>query len=270
VRTDPLRLRQILINLIGNAVKFTERGGVTVTLSMCTPGSLRFSVADTGPGIVPDQLERLFAPFTQADSSVTRRHGGTGLGLTISRTLARLLGGDVTATSTPGQGSTFTVDIDPGPLDSAGMIASVHEAASAVNRAMPGPRRLTCRILLAEDGPDNQRLIAFHLKKAGAQVEIADNGLAAVERALPADGSAGFDLILMDMQMPEMDGYTAAGVLRRRGYQGPIIALTAHAMAGDREKCLSAGCDDYLTKPIDPARLIALCAARTLGRRAAA
>ncbi|MFZ4575795.1 MAG: ATP-binding protein [Phycisphaerales bacterium] len=266
VKTDSKRLRQILMNLIGNAVKFTETGGVTVGVKLIAEGSprLQIAVSDTGIGLTPDQLGRLFQPFSQADETMSRRYGGTGLGLAIARRLAGLLGGEIGVTSTEGAGSTFTLTIDPGSLVGATMLhpdeASAEPVAGAA-RAEDAPQRLEARVLLAEDGPDNQRLIAHHLRKAGADVMVAANGRIALESAMLAERSpAPFDIVLMDMQMPEMDGYTATGELRALGFSKPIVALTAHAMAGDRERCLAAGCDDYMTKPIDRATLIRTCA----------
>jgi two-component system CheB/CheR fusion protein len=266
IHADPTRLRQILINLIGNAIKFTECGGVRVVLRMAevteaVRPSLRFEVVDTGIGITPDVQARLFTPFSQADASTSRRFGGTGLGLTISKRLAEMLGGDVTVRSTPGDGSTFVLTLDTGDLDGVPMLEDPGEAQVPLPaaRAAAGAAgfRLAGRILLAEDAPDTQRLLSFYLRRAGAQVETAEDGRVACEAALAAAAAgASFDVILMDMQMPRLDGYGATARLRSAGYAGPIIALTAHAMEGDREKCLRAGCDDFLTKPIDPQALL--------------
>ncbi|MBX3376172.1 MAG: PAS domain-containing protein [Phycisphaeraceae bacterium] len=272
IRTDPVRLRQILLNLVGNAIKFTEIGGITVRAAFepDAPAGprLRLTISDTGIGMTREQVDRLFAAFQQADSSTTRRFGGSGLGLRISRSLANLLGGDISVSSQPGRGSTFTVTIAAAPISvpSTSLPAAprTDHSISAEPPADHAPLKGR-RILLAEDGPDNQRLIAFHLRKAGATVIPCDNGLAAL-KALTADGShAGplappaFDLILTDIQMPEMDGYTFARTLRDRGWTRPIIALTAHAMAGDADKCLSAGCNAYLSKPIDRVSLVERC-----------
>jgi CheY-like chemotaxis protein/anti-sigma regulatory factor (Ser/Thr protein kinase) len=268
IESDPTRLRQILINLVGNALKFTEAGGVEISVRLLpdpqTPkgGYLEFAVRDTGIGMTIEELGRLFRPFTQADASTTRRFGGTGLGLTISKRFADLLGGDLVAESEAGRGSTFTVTIATGWLDgipisqpAAGWGTS-RSASARGNVAVP---RLSCRVLIAEDGIDNQRLLSFLLRKAGAEVEVVDNGLAAMQRALGAQQEGKpFAVILMDMQMPVMDGYTSTSKLRVAGYPGVIIALTAHTMAGDRERCLAAGCDDYATKPIHGAKLISL------------
>jgi PAS domain S-box-containing protein len=268
VRTDPLRLRQVLINLVGNAIKFTEAGGVTVRAGHQPadhPGgeaTLRFGVVDTGIGMTPEQVARLFRPFTQADTSTSRRFGGTGLGLTISHRLCEMLGGTITVESESGRGSCFTATVAVGPLEDVSMLAQPPARHSVVpnSESLSSLIPTRMRILVAEDGPDNQRLISFHLRKAGAEVDVAENGRIAVQKAFNAiEIAAPFDLILMDMQMPELDGYGATVMLRSKGYRGPIVALTAHAMSGDREKCLAAGCDDYLTKPIDRNVLIATC-----------
>ncbi|MGO8749234.1 MAG: ATP-binding protein [Thermoguttaceae bacterium] len=267
IQIDPTRLRQILVNLVGNAVKFTEIGEVKIAVRLVdrdtTEPKLRIEVIDMGVGMSPQQLERLFQPFQQADASTTRKFGGTGLGLVISKRLAELLGGNITASSVPGKGSIFTLTIATGPLEGAALVDQPAEAVAQIatkpKPATAAHARLDCRILLAEDGPDNQRLIAFVLRKAGAEVQIVENGQMAMEKALAAhpewgrrsdDPKEPFDVILMDMQMPVMDGYEATRQLRRHGYTGPIVALTAHAMKDDLQKCLDAGCDDYLTKPI--------------------
>lgn len=253
ISSDPLRLKQVLMNLIGNAIKFTPAGQISVHIGCGNTGAdqnhVRFDVTDTGIGMSGEQLSRLFQPFSQGDLSTTRRFGGTGLGLIISKRLATLMGGDILVRSEPGTGSTFSVLIDPGALGDTDMLRGLKESMVAAPAKQPvvARQRLEGRILLAEDGPDNQRLISSHLRKAGAEVTIADNGRIAVNFA----AAQPFDLILMDMQMPELDGYGAASELRRMGLTVPIVALTAHAMSGDREKCLSAGCTDYLAKPVD-------------------
>ncbi|NQT36835.1 MAG: response regulator [Planctomycetes bacterium] len=272
IETDPVRLRQILINLVGNAVKFTEVGGVLVVVRLTDDSrdgaSLRIEVSDTGIGMSGEQTEKLFQPFVQADTSATRRFGGTGLGLAISRRLAQILDGDIRVQSTPGMGSTFTVDVSPGSLVGVAMTARFPTAESAPTPAevldLTPDVALDCRILLAEDGPDNQRLISFLLRKAGADVVMAENGRVAVQcvQRAQADGKP-FDLVLMDMQMPVVDGYQATEKLRADGCTAPIIALTAHAMAGDRQKCLQAGCNDYLTKPIDRSEFLPMIARYT-------
>jgi PAS domain S-box-containing protein len=268
VSSDPTRLRQVLINLCGNAIKFTATGAVTIRVAMARNTArplLRFEVVDTGIGLTEEQLQRLFRPFEQADSSTTRRFGGSGLGLNISKRLVEMLGGTIEVRSEPGHGSTFMFTIDTGPLDDTEMVESVAGAVRARPTvpavAVAGAATLSARILLAEDGADNQRLIRYVLEKAGAQVEIVGDGQAAVTSALSAaDAGAPFDVVLMDMQMPVMDGYRATGELRQRGYKRPIVALTANAMAGDRERCLEAGCDEFAPKPIDRRELLATIA----------
>ncbi len=263
---DPIRLRQILLNLAGNALKFTELGGVDITVSFISEPEpmCRFEVHDTGIGMSADQIARLFVAFEQGDSSTTRRFGGTGLGLRISKRLADMLGGNITVTSEPGKGSTFVLTLPTGPVHSEDMHQPETAYDSRTHQNLPTSAEQKnmlagLRVLLAEDGPDNQRLISFHLKRAGAIVQLANNGKEAVDilNRQSAEGVT-FDVVLMDMQMPEMDGYSATKYLRNQGYHLPIIALTAHAMAGDREKCIASGCDDYATKPIDVPTLTAL------------
>ena len=276
IRSDPTRLRQVLINLAGNAVKFTRAGTVRVTVGLAAGPDgpeprLRFEVSDTGIGITVEQAGRLFEPFTQADASTTRRFGGTGLGLAISRRLARMLGGDITVTSAPGQGSTFALMVATGPLEGVRLLSNLREGVEAEPVSRPPeeaapPARLSGRVLVAEDGPDIRRLLSAYLTEAGAAVTEADNGGVAVELAL----AEPFGLILMDMQMPEVDGYAAATTLRARGYRGPIVALTAHAMADDRAKCLAAGCTDYLSKPVARRTLLATVARHLAPRKAVA
>jgi PAS domain S-box-containing protein len=261
IETDPARLRQILMNLVGNAIKFTEVGSVQVAARMQTGDTpkLVIDVLDTGVGIDAEAVEQIFDPFVQADSSITRRFGGTGLGLSISRRLARLLGGDLTVNSALGRGSIFTLTIPTGSLEG---VRLAHGAAADVvpSRSKLDQRTLLtlppCRILLVEDGTTNRKLISLILERAGASIRSAENGQAGLE----AFAWEAFDLILMDMQMPVMDGYTATRELRRRGYTRPIIALTAHAMASDERKCREAGCSGYMTKPIEPQQLLEVVA----------
>ncbi len=271
IQSDPVRLRQILVNLIGNAVKFTTSGGVRVIVRYdarpptpaTAPAPLRIEVADTGIGMTPEQIGQLFRPFTQADATTTRRFGGTGLGLTISKRLAALLGGDLRVESQLGEGSHFHLSIDPGPVDARQLVVvsrkdGLHPAHGPQRRVAGN---LCGRVLLAEDGPDNQRLIQFMLRKAGLAVELAENGRLAVDRVAAAEAAGEpFDLVLMDMQMPVLDGYEATAALRAAGFDRPVIALTAHAMVGDRDKCLAAGCTDFATKPIDRPVLLGLIA----------
>jgi PAS domain S-box-containing protein len=268
VLTDPLRLRQVLVNLMGNAIKFTDQGEIRLAVRLISddgPSRLRFDVTDTGVGMNEEQLGKLFQPFNQVDSSSTRKVGGTGLGLCISKHLAEVLGGHIEVRSAPGKGSTFSVTINPGPLDGIDVIHNAQEAfldrPSTTTPAASDSSALQGRILLAEDGPDNRRLIAMLLTKVGAHVTAVENGQLAVDVALAAcDAGEPFDVILMDMQMPVMDGYEATRQLRQRGHTIPIVALTAHAMAEDCQKCLDAGCDGYATKPIDRQKLLATVA----------
>lgn len=254
ILSDPERLRQLLVNLVGNAIKFTERGGIRITGRIDARGDQRqciIQVADTGIGIPPEKREAIFDPFIQADSSVTRKYGGTGLGLAISRRIAEALGGSLTMESEMGKGSVFTARIACGtsePTRRDPLPVPVDTAASAPPASEPAPPpRPGARILLVEDGDTNRKLIQIVLTRAGLVVETAENGQIGMERALREP----FDLILMDMQMPVMDGYTATMFLREEGYSGPIVALTAHAMKGDEVKCQQAGCSDYLSKPVD-------------------
>jgi len=271
IMSDPLRLRQILINVIGNAIKFTEKGSVNVVCRhLAEPkAQLTCDVIDTGVGISPTQAGRLFAPFSQADSSTTREFGGTGLGLVICRRLAELMRGQVSLIrSQPGVGSTFRITVSARPVPGSIMLDAPFDtletqehplstAAESPSETPGTPPLAGLHVLLAEDGPDNQRLITHMLRKSGATVTLAENGRAATLAVLTDNPEAKpFDLILMDMQMPIMDGYDATRHLRNQGYRHPIVALTAHAMAGEREKCLQSGCSDYLTKPITMKALV--------------
>jgi len=271
INSDALRLRQILLNVVGNAIKFTETGSVSLVprLTAETPQKIQFDVIDTGIGMTAEQASQLFQPFQQADTSMARRFGGTGLGLAISRRLAVMLGGGIEIAATaPGRGTTVRVTIDPGAVAADALIDDVGLAIRQSVESVTADRNeqvdtidkspLTgLRILLAEDGIDNQRLISMMLEKAGAKVDIVDNGKAAVQRVWEMlEHNEAYDVILMDMQMPIMDGYEAARVLRTKGYQKPIVALTAHAMGGEKEKCINAGCTGYLTKPIKKRILI--------------
>ncbi|MDP6442261.1 MAG: ATP-binding protein [Pirellulaceae bacterium] len=260
IETDPTRLRQVLINLLGNAIKFTSVGRVDLRVEFDDRehegGVLRIAVSDTGIGMTPEQIDKLFQPFVQADTSTTRQFGGTGLGLSISRRLVELMRGSISVTSQPGQGSEFRVELalQPGEFEFGTVVQREPASAAAADQ-------LDGRILLAEDGPDNQRLLATLLRRAGAEVEIVENGQEALDSALAAvERGRPFDLILMDMHMPIMDGYMATKRLRDANYSGPIIALTAAAMSGDRQKCIHAGCDDYATKPIQRQQLMKVCA----------
>ncbi len=248
---DGGRFRQILTNLVGNAIKFTERGQVTVTLAAGEPTAaqlhLRLAVEDTGIGIPAEKLGRIFERFTQADASTTRRFGGTGLGLTISRDLAQLMGGWLSVESREGVGSTFRCEL---PVTLA-TLAPGRESRPSVPPSAPAAAGVgTARVLLVEDALVNQKVALSLLKRLGIEADLAVDGIDALQR-LAADR---YDLVLMDCQMPRMDGLTATRAIRAREAGGdrhvPIVAMTAHAMQGDRERCLEAGMDDYLTKPI--------------------
>jgi PAS domain S-box-containing protein len=253
ILTDPTRFRQVVTNLIGNALKFTEKGSVRLVARLDRSPQrpmLLVDVIDSGIGMKPEALAKIFNPFTQADSSITRRFGGTGLGLSISRQCATALGGDLSVRSEYGNGSTFTFSVDAGPLGAIKTFdprtRSSHSAARTADSAA-SVRLKPARILVVEDGTSNQKLISIVLNRAGVTVELAANGQIGFEKAMAGQ----FDVILMDMQMPVMDGFTAARRLREEGNKLPIIALTANAMKGEEEKCKAAGCTDYLTKPIN-------------------
>jgi PAS domain S-box-containing protein len=273
VLSDPTRLRQILTNLISNALKFTAEGGVTVSLGLAKAAGgeaplLAIAVRDTGIGVAPELRESIFDPFVQADSSITRRFGGTGLGLPISRRFARLLGGDILVTGAAGSGSVFTATLDPGPLDGVRMLAPA-EALAPRDEALSAERGRwrfpAARILVVDDGEANRELLRVVLEEVGLRVQCAADGREALERA----SGESFELILMDMQMPVMDGYSATEELRRRGVRAPIVAVTGDAMKGAQERCLTAGCDRYVLKPIHFDGLLETLAALLGGERAA-
>lgn len=263
VVSDPTRLRQIIVNLLGNAIKFTEQGSVTVVAGFSpSPRSvMEVNVIDTGIGMSMEEQRRIFAPFAQADTSTSRRFGGSGLGLIISRRLASLMGGDVSLVrSGPGVGTHFRLQL-PVECEMAGAMGTRSESnRDGACAEPPSPHPLAgVRVLVAEDGRDNQRLILHYLHRAGAETMLVENGIDAVAAVSHSQHSGQeFDAILMDMQMPQLDGYAATTQLRQCGYTGRIIAVTAHAMSGDRKRCLDAGCDDYITKPIDRANLVKL------------
>ncbi|WP_166827012.1 ATP-binding protein [Thalassoroseus pseudoceratinae] len=270
IRTDPTRLRQILINLVGNAIKFTESGQVELITTYQDDNNeptLSFDVIDTGIGMSADQVKRLFQPFSQADTSTTRRYGGTGLGLTLSKHFAELLGGGLQVVRTElGEGTQFRLTIKPQIVDDTKPNPIQEQHADSTKPAGADIRIDGVRVLLAEDGLDNQRLLTFILKKAGAIVEVVENGLAAKEAILKAwNQSNSYGCVLMDMQMPILSGYDATRAVREEGYPGWIIALTAHAMVGDKELCLDAGCDQYLTKPVSRKTLVQAVFDATLG-----
>lgn len=256
ISSDPTRLKQILINLCGNAIKFTQQGGITIGASyLADDNQLQIAVTDTGIGMTEDEIAHIFKPFSQADESTSRRFGGTGLGLCISKQLAQKLGGDVTVSSEKGKGSQFVtridVCIDPDKLD---MIDTIPQQDHQDSIASFKPGKLQGHVLLAEDNVENQRLISKCLLKMGLTVDIAENGQIATDKALSGD----YNLVLMDIQMPIMDGLEATRQLRDHDYVKPIISLTANAMQADRNRCFAAGANDYLTKPLDLPRFYAV------------
>jgi len=305
---DSLRLRQVLMNLLSNAVKFTERGSITIEVGleaeMPEEARLRFAVVDTGIGISPTNQERVFAPFAQVDSSTTRQHGGTGLGLAIASDLIRAMGGKLELQSELGRGTTFFFAVPirrepagsepPGrtpqllagnghraePVDSqpagsklpapAGGRATAESGKPPRPRVKPASAQTTAdklRILLVEDLPANQMLVVHVLNRRGHEVEVATNGVQAVELA----GRTPFDVVLMDLQMPDMDGFEATAAIRAlpNGARTPIVALTAHALPADRDRCLAAGMDDYLAKPLDIRQLVEVVEANAAPRQPA-
>ncbi|MCA9135224.1 MAG: response regulator [Planctomycetales bacterium] len=263
ITSDPTRLRQIVTNLIGNALKFTERGGITVRLTARTnpdsglPDEIAVAVCDTGIGMSAEQLDRIFDPFSQADTSTTRKYGGTGLGLSISKRLAESLGGGLDVQSVPGVGSTFTVRIaaDTRPGDRLLSPSEVIELASGHDHSQWKRVDLTgACVLIVDDAETNRDLISRLLTNSGAEVEAVADGQQVIDLLVDADGKPknhDFDVILMDMQMPVLDGYSATRQLRDAGLETPIVAMTANSMVGDDNKCRQAGCCDYLSKPID-------------------
>ena len=253
IHSDAGKIRQILTNLVGNAIKFTSSGGVRVVTRLEETGEspvLYVDVVDTGIGMTPQQAIDVFKPFTQADSSITRRFGGTGLGLTISKRFAEALGGDIVVTSQPEQGSQFTVSLDPGSIEglqrlSVDELQSIHwQESEAETTVWEFPQS---KVLVVDDGEENRELLKVVLDDIGVTVVTAENG----QMALDCLMEQNFDLVLMDVQMPVMDGYTAAGLMRKRNLTLPVIALTADAMEGAEQKCLDAGYSEYMTKPID-------------------
>ncbi len=263
--TDGPRLRQILVNLVSNAIKFSDQGTIGIEMSSePVPGTdhtaLVFIVSDTGIGIDPDKISHLFKPFSRiSDGTPGGVRPGTGLGLVIARNFARKMGGDITVESVPGQGSRFTVKIDAGPATALAFVPDTHEPPSSPapsGASQPQDALTGVHVLVTDDNPDNQRIIQFMLEQAGATVDLASNGCEATQRVLSSENLRKIDIVLMDMQMPVCDGYTATRTLRSQGLNIPVIALTAYTMAGDRQKCLDSGCTSYLTKPVVPDVLI--------------
>ena len=264
--SDSSKLQHILLNLIGNAIKFSNKGSITLKVKLGIENSesiLLFSVIDTGIGMSAEEVKHLFEPFTQVDSSMTRRFGGTGLGLTLAKQLAQALGGDVLLqASTPGQGSTFVAKIKTGDISKSPMIStfanllsepmdfienSSESKTSAINTDISD-----FKVLLVEDSLDNQLLVQSFLEMEGVKVDLASDGTEGMQKA----ENGIHDLVIMDIQMPIMDGYTATSMLRERGYKKPIIAFTAHAFEDERERCLNMGFTDFLSKPIKKRDLV--------------
>ncbi len=263
IHTDPTRLKQILINLLSNAIKFTERGHVTLHVSTTIEDNqwrIHYAVEDTGIGIPSDKLEQVFQPFTQVHETETRHFGGTGLGLDISKRLANLLQGDIRVTSQKGIGSTFTLSILGGPARSTDLQPVNMTTRSSKRKPKAQADHAGSldhqHILVVDDNPDNLKIVQFILADSGATLVTAQNGREALDAVIAADADhQPYDIILLDMQMPVLDGFETARRLRRRGLRIPIIALTAYAMTDDQERCLAAGCDAHVAKPIDPETL---------------
>ena len=267
ITSDAARMRQVLVNLIGNAIKFTEEGGVVVALA-CDGSHYAIEVRDTGIGMPPERIEAMFQPFIQADASIARRFGGTGLGLAISRRLASALGGELRAASTPGAGTTLTFTCATGNLDHVRTLAPAEVlAAQAIATAAPTSRwRIpAARVLVVDDGAENRELLSLVLTEQGLWVEEADNGRVALDKV----AAGGFDLILLDMNMPVMDGETAVRILRGQGVTTPVIAFSANAMKGYEEEVLAAGCTRFVPKPVDIDLVLASVAELLGGERIA-
>jgi signal transduction histidine kinase/AmiR/NasT family two-component response regulator len=252
---DETRLGQILVNLMGNSIKFTPEGGVIMLMvsKKCEIShelTLEFSVVDTGIGISEEKQNLVFQPFRQADGSTCRRYGGTGLGLSICHSLTKLMKGEISVRSFPGIGTNFSFSL-PFKLPEHGISKTINTSPQDQYKAMDPKERSAIRVLLAEDNPVNQKLALINLTKLGFSVEAANNG----KEVIDALAEKKFDIVLMDCQMPVLDGYEATKILRDRGESIPIIALTANAMAGDREVCLLAGMNDYIAKPFNPKKL---------------
>lgn len=259
IRTDGTKFRQILINIIGNAVKFTARGSVTICVSAelnALASRLKLTITDTGPGLDQAQQSRLFQPFVQGDSSIRRRFGGTGLGLVLSRRLARLLGGDLQLlSSTRDAGSCFEISLNIGPAS----CLTLEDTCDGVRQKKAGslqnqktPRLDGKKILVVDDAPDNRLIVRRFLAHAGADVDLAENGLSGAKMALEKE----YDLVVMDIQMPEFDGYQAITFLRQHGFTRPVVALSAHAMREDKERSLASGFNEHMSKPVNRQELL--------------
>jgi len=278
IEGDAFRVKQVLLNLMSNAIKFTDTGHVKLRVAAERSitgkvASLLLTVSDSGIGIERETLAKLFRPFEQADATASRRFGGTGLGLTISRRLIQLMGGELTVQSCPGEGTCFTLQIPFADTDEQEWLEDPQveflvPAAPALEKKSELPR-LDCRILFAEDNATNARLVASLLRKQGATVTVVEDGNEAVIAANSAQlNGEPFDVVLMDIQMPVMDGYTATEELRQRGFDLPIIALTANSVSEDRQRCLKSGFTDFASKPVDRQQLIELVSGAVTVKRA--
>lgn len=266
IKTDSFRLRQIIVNLISNAIKFTNQGSVHVDVStkehLPRKYRLEIKIKDTGIGMDAKQIKELFLPFAQVDSAMTRKYGGTGLGLFLARRMAILLGGNVELLrSEPGQGSEFLITIEIGydEMPQNKVVRTIEYAKSnadlkneTISKNKISKESTKGKLLIVDDSADNRELITYLLSSSGMETQTAENGKQAIEKAL----SQNFNVILMDIQMPEMDGFEAAKILREKNCHSKIIAVTAHAMKGDRETCLKNGFDDYLSKPLTKESLL--------------
>jgi CheY-like chemotaxis protein len=252
IRTDPVRVQQCLINLCNNAIKFTDKGHVYVNVSLTEVEEkqmLRFDVEDTGIGIPFEKQKEVFEAFSQADGTHSRKYGGTGLGLSIAKKMIELLGGKISVKSSSGLGSTFSLLLPPGVdiNNQPSLEQQTEQEPDSLEISVNGDEQFTGKVLVAEDTATNQLLTKLLLEKLGFEVTIVENGRQAVEQA----SHNIFDMIFMDMQMPEMSGYEATEALRKKGLLTPIIALTASAMKGDESKCIGSGCNAYLCKPVE-------------------
>ena len=259
IQTDAGKLRQIVLNLVSNAIKFTDEGGVAITSRFTEDGDdslLAIDVVDSGIGMTPEQADKVFEAFVQADNSITRRFGGTGLGLPISKNYAEALGGDILVRSQPGEGSTFSLTVTTGKVDPQLMLTPAQLLDDDISESEVEYQDWifpAARILVVDDGDENRALLELVFGEAGLTVETATNGAEALDKV----SSMEFDMIFMDVQMPVMDGYTSVGLMREAGITTPVTALTAHAMKGVEDRCLEAGFTGYLSKPIDIEKLLA-------------